>query len=654
MSGLELIGAVAVAIALLGVLGIPLALAVGLRGFWVVGAAPAFAVTMIAGTAVVAPLAGMTWSVLPVVLVTVIVGLAIALTRRAIGRRLPQSVVPTAESTARRRFDPWVTGALVVAAVVLTVRVLQIIQSPSSISQTFDNIFHLNGIRFVLETGNASPLHLGSMTSPDGSLPFYPAGWHALTSLVVQLSGVSIPVAVNAVVLTTSALIWPVSIMLLSRTLLGSAPAVAVATGALAASVPAFPILLMDYGVLYPFQLALALLPAALAAVLPLLRLVPVRGPQAPGWWGLVLIGMIPAIAISHPGALVAWLALSVPFVIVFAWRAVRQTTGRTRVLVVAGFMLYLVVGAVLVRVLRPPAEARGWPVQMSVLDAVWTTLSVSMWYLVPSFVVAAAVILGGVWALVDRRLPGLLALAMYLVGAGLFIVVAALPWAALRDALTGSWYNNLPRLAAILGIALVPIAAYGISRTWTAVARAVARRRSADTARPWIGPVAGIAAGAVLLVAMQVVVLDRAVSWASPLYRLDASSPLLTSDEYALLTRLPQHVPEGMVVAGSPWTGASLAYALGDRPVLMPHTLMQISDEMDDINEGLDTAGPDSAACAAVRDLGVGFVVDFGVQEVHPGTHPFPGLDELADSDRVRLVDEEGSARLYEIVACG
>lgn len=648
VSGLELFSAIAAGAALLAVLGVPLALAVGLRGFWIAGAAPAFAVTMIAGTAIIAPWLGLSWSLIPVLIVTLVVGVVIGIARRRIGRRGDSTT-----AARRSRFDPWVTGSLIVAGAVIALRLGQIIGAPENISQTFDNIFHLNAVRYVLEQGNASPLHLGSMTSPDGTLPFYPSGWHAFASLIVQLTGVSVPVAVNAVVAVTSCIVWPVSIMLLTRTLLGPVPALAVATGALAASIPAFPILLMDYGVLYPFQLGLALLPAALAATLPLLRLVNVAEPQGWGWWALVLAGMIPGMAIAHPGAFVAWLALSAPLVVAYVWRAFGRAGKRNRLLVLAAFFLYVVIGAVLVRVLRPPAEARGWPVQMSVIDALWATASVSMWYLVPAVVVAAAVLVGVIWAVIDRRLPALLALAIYAVAAFLFIVVAALPWPQLRDALTGSWYNNLPRLAAILGVALVPLAAFGIARTWQSIA-ASAKKRDAARAPRWVAPTVGVAAGAALLVGMQVVVMDRAIAWASPLYRLDASSPLLTADEYSLLERLPEHVPEGVVVAGSPWTGASLAYAIGDRPVLMPHTLMQISAEMEALNDGLDTATPQSAACDAVRELGVGFVVDFGAQEVHPGTHPFPGLDDLADSDRVRLVDEQGSARLYEVVGCG
>ena len=96
------------------------------------------------------------------------------------------------------------------------------------------------------------------------------------------------------------------------------------------------------------------------------------------------------------------------------------------------------------------------------------------------------------------------------------------------------------------------------------------------------------------------------------------------------------------------------MAYALADRPVLMPHTLMEITHDLELINDGLNGANPGDAVCAAIAALHVGFVLDFGPQEVHGATHEFPGFEDLAGSDRVRLVDQEGEARLYEIVACG
>ncbi len=647
MTLLNLLWAAFVGLGILAVIGAPLAWAVGLRGFWIVAAAAPFAITIIGGTAVVAAWVGLPWSLLPVMLMTLVVGGAIYLIRRRVSPRTSPSV--------KGRVDGWLIVSLVAAGLIIALRVVQIIGAPDHISQTFDNIFHLNGVRFVLNEGNASSLHLGSMTSPRGTLPFYPAGWHALTSLVVQLSGATIPVAVNAVTLVVSAVVWPVSAVLLTRTLFGGHPAVTVAAALLSASVPAFPILLMDYGVLYPLQLGLSLTPVALAATFHLLGLGDSRQPKEWGWWALVLVGVIPGVTIAHPGAFVAWLALSVPMAGLFAWRwfSRARTPGR-KVIVVGAVVAYLVAGVMLVRILRPPLEARLWPTQMSVLDAIGQMLAVSAWYLVPAVVVGSAILLGIVWAVIDHTRASLLALAMYVIGVGLFVVVASLPFPQVRDALTGSWYNNLPRLAALSVLPMIPVGAYGVARTWQTILALPPLRRGVASLPPTARGVLTAVVATALALLLQGPAMQRAVDWAWPQYRLDANSPLLTSDEHALLERVDEHVPEGVAIAGSAWTGTSLAYAIANRPVLMPHTLMDVSDPIAAVNDGLDSAQSGDAVCRALADLDVGFVLDFGSQEVHPGKHDFPGLDELARSEAVRLVDSEGAARLYEIVACG
>lgn len=641
---------VALTLALFAVLGVPPGLAVGLRGFWVIGAAPAFAVTLIAGTAVVASWLHVPWSVLPVIVVTAIVGGVIFLLRwRFAGRGESSSPAPATGTVA-------LVLAVLGAVAVVAWRVLEIIQAPGNISQSFDNIFHLNGIRYILREGDASSLQLGRMTSPDGSLPFYPAAWHAVVSLIVQMSGASIPVAVNAVVVVVAAIIWPLSAVLLVRTMFGTRPAYTVMAAVAAIGVPAFPLLLMDYGVLYPLQMSLALLPVSIAAALRVFKLSHVEPPARLPWGILVLLGAVVGMTLAHPGGFVAWLALTAPAVVAAflrAGRAVRST--RRRVVLAIGFVAYLAVGAMLVKVLRPPAEARGWPTQMSVGEAVWQALSLSMWYLVPAVVIAAFTLIGLVLAVMSRQPRALVAAAMYGIAAALFVVVAALPYPSVRDALTGSWYNNLPRLAAVLVVATVSLAAYGAGRTWYLLRDRFAPSTDAGS-RSGLFWAAG---GAVVALAMAVVVqlagpVSRAVDWAAPSYRLDDASTLLNLDEYRLLQRLPNEVPVDAVIAGSPWTGTSLAFAISDRRVLMPHTLMYISGEMAQINNHLDDARRGDATCAALADLGVDYVLDFGRQEVHPGYHAFPGFENLANSSSVRLLDEQGAARLYRIVACG
>lgn len=643
MTWLDLIGAVGVLLAITAVIGGSVAWAVGLRGLWLIAAAPAFFATITAGAAIVAPWMGLGWSLLPVVIVAVLIGGVSAAIRVVVGRGRPR------KPATSRRFDIWVLIALALPAAVLVWRCVEILGAPGSFSQTFDNIFHLNGVRYVLDTANASSLHVGFMTSPSGSLAFYPAAWHGVVALIVQLTGVTIPVATNAMIIVVSAGVWPVGAVLLARTLAGARPAVAVAAGAVAAGVPAFPILLLDYGVLYPLLYGLALLPFALAVVAGMLGVAKDAPHLDAGWWILVFAGAIVGMTLAHPGAFVALLALSAPMVCAVVVRAMRRRGWRRRALTIAGFLSYLVAGVLLLKVLRPPLAARGWPLSHSMGDALVTVLAGSMWYQVPAYAVAVLVILGIVWTLIDRTREAWLMLAMYLVGAWLYVVVVALPLPHLRDAFTGSWYNNAPRLAAIFVVALLPLAAYGAARTWTWLrARIPAGTRQRV---PRGGAIAaGLAAAVALVAVAQIGAVPRAVEWASSTYRMTTESALVSSDEYALLGRLDDEVPESAVVAGDPFAGAALAYALADRRVLLPHALVEMDDVRTRIVEALHEGRFDAAACRAADEDDVRYILDFGTVGVHG---PVQGYADLERSPQVTLVDQQGDARLYELTGC-
>lgn len=644
MEMLSLLWPVLVLLGVYALLGWSLALLMGLRGLWAAAIAPVFATTVIGLGSTIAGWIGVRWSILPALATALVIAAGIVIARRATGAK------DTVRFPARWRW--WTLGVLVVTGLAIALLVVRVLQTPEAISQSFDNIFHLNAIRYIIDTGIASSLEIGQMTSPTGGLPFYPSAWHATVAIVVQLSGASIPLAINAAAITTAAVMWPLSILVLSRTLLGSTPSVMIGTGIVAAAVPAFPLLPMDFGVLYPYQLALAALPVLLAATASLLGIGRSARQLAPGWWGLAIVGALPGIALAHPGGFVGWLALSAPMVIVFAvrlWLASNRT-GR-RIWILAGSIAYAVVGVLLLRALRPPLTTRQWPTEAGLGEALWRVLSVTLFYPAGAWLVGIAILVGLYWVVRERSAELIVVASLWLVGAALFVAALSFPWGNLRDALTGSWYNNWPRLAALFALALVPLAALGISRTADAVSTALRRRRVSATVRLTVA----IAASLLAFVAFHLQVAPKAEEWASNVYGYDDSSYLLTSDELSLLQRVDDIVPEDAVIAGSAYTGAGLAYALADRQVLMPHALMDISDDLELVNEHLADAASMPEVCDAIDALDVDYVLDFGSDEVHKkDLNPLPGVQDLEDSPAVRLIDSEGDARLYEVIACG
>ncbi|WP_454172474.1 DUF6541 family protein [Microbacterium maritypicum] len=640
MGWLDLGLALITVIAIVLVPGVVISSVLGMRGFarWAL-AAPA-GTTVIVLAAIVAPVIGMSWGLLPLAVCALVVLVLVAVLAFVV-RRAKGAV----DSPARLR-TPWLL--LGGAAVLVAVQFAFVIGAPDNFSQTFDNIFHLNAVRYALDTGSVSPLTIGTMTSaPSGGLPFYPSGWHAVTSLAVQITGVSIPIASNAVMFFYGAIVWPTSIVFLVATLFGTRTPVLVTAVAMSAATPAFPLLMIEYGVLFPYMMALSMIAVPIALVFEASRRV--------GWGErtrliTATLGSLPGAAVAHPGAFVAFLVFAGTILLVLWVRLLVSAAARRAKVVASVWMgLFVLVAAGLWFVLRPPAPARTWTTTETVGQAIGEVITASVWFAPVNIVLATLVIMGAVVAVRRRTTADWVALALFVAAAGLYVVVSGLPYWTPRDILTGAWYNNAPRLAALLPLAWVPLAAIGGAWLWP-VSQRLLSKVSAPRLRKSVSVLLVVA---VLVIVPQATSMRQAVTSAHGAFAVTPDSPLVNSDELALIERLDDEVPEDAVILGSPWTGTALAYALADRRVVMPHTLMDITEDMETLLLGLDSARPGSAVCDALDRLGVDYVLDFGTQEVNGGEHPYEGLDRLDRSESVREVDAVGDAVLYEVVLC-
>ncbi|MGO4493263.1 DUF6541 family protein, partial [Arthrobacter sp. 2YAF22_2] len=369
--------------------GLLLAWAMHARGFSVFALAPVFSVSLISVTAVVCPFIGVSWSLLPVVVLAAVASaVAFLLSRRSRRTWQPQRAFDA-------RFGFAMLGTLL-AAVTVGARLVYAFGSPDSISQTYDNIFHLNAVQYILHTGQASSLTVGGMTG----IPFYPAGWHAVVSLTAQLSGASIPVAVNATNLVIGAVVWPMGCIFLCQQVLGQSKIAALLAGVLSAAFGTFPLMMVDFGVLYPNLLSISLLPAVLALGFQLLHLSAVPDMQ-PFMRYLAVLVAIPGLALAHPSTLMAFLAFLTPaviFVFVKSWRRWGRSWPASRRTAVA-WSGALAVGTAVVllawQAVRPIAEAAFWPPIHSPLGSLWELATNSEMNRPPAIVVSILMAVG-------------------------------------------------------------------------------------------------------------------------------------------------------------------------------------------------------------------------------------------------------------------
>lgn len=665
MTWLQTIPTIFVAALIVFVPGALLGRCLGARGLvWVATAAP-LTVSLVSVGAIAVEKLHLVWSAAPLLGITILVCIV------AVAVRLPRILRGRRE--AQRR-PPWKRpgGPLVVAiaagfavpALILFIRFSKIFISPENISQTYDNVFHLNAIRFILNTGNGSSLSLGAL-DPSVTSSFYPAAWHDLAALVVGVTGVPIPVGVNALNMVLGALVWTTSSMYLANRLLGSRPAVFLATGALAAGFNAFPYLLVEFGVLYPNFLAVALLPVFMALGADMLQLsVPPR--PHPGRAGILMAAGLPGLALSHPSVLMAlgifalaplltWLVLALRNAITgrISWR---WALGGAAALT----MVYALTLTYLWGVIRPSKAASSWKPFQTVPQAIGEALTNGILGR-PMPWLAAVLMLVGAYA-VFRQRRGYWVLGAYSISAFLFVVVSAFEQNDLRNFFTGVWYNDSYRLAAMLPVFALPLAVMGA--VWLVdlvlesnLGRPVKKNPGAIPAfvrSRKAGQIFGAAAWIALIVLAQGFAVATAQGTARATYDLTAHSQLLTVDEHAILMRLGEHVPDDGVIIDNAASGSALAYALADRKVLMP--AVGTSPSVDDsiVLGYLPSLGKDSAICDAVKRLGSYYILDFGAQEVNGMVHVFPSSKSLAALPGLKLLDQAGSAKLYQITTCG
>ncbi|MFC0675653.1 DUF6541 family protein [Brachybacterium hainanense] len=679
--------AVLASLAVLALPGLPLALGLRLHPLARAALLAPLSVAVVSIAAEGADLLGIPWSPLVPLLLGLILGAPLLALRRreVIGRirDLPGRIARSATALA-------MTAGLLLGGVIMLVRALTMMGGIDQVSQTYDAVFHLNAIRWILDHESASAWTVGSMTAlPGAPGTFYPAGWHQLASLVTVLSGGDIVLACNVLMLVLAIVVWPLGVLALVRLCTSSGNLGLFLAGALAGISPAFPLMLMSWGIVWPNFLSTVLLPPLILLGAHLVGLVP-RAEERIGLAAMPVLFLLSGLALglAHPQGIFALLVLAVP---IAAWavlahastllrarrarvrgpRPDREEAGRlARALVstrgqllrAAGTAAILLAASIVIWPrFRPSQESSVWGPYTDHTHAFLEAISLAGTGGLPGVAVGTAMVAATAGLLL--RGQGRWLLPAFAASSALFMASAAMWDADLRYELTGNWYSDTFRIAAIPVVVGIPLLAAGLDGLMGSVRDRLGALRPtpAEPASTLPGAAAGIPGPLALALSLGLVLAITAGTVLGPagahaqhqLTENWTDGELLTADERALLELIPDHVPEDAVIAVNPWNGGALAYAISDRQVLNRFMGFQAEPEVHLLNRALDEAQEDPEVCDAAAELDVRYALDFGPRELFGKEATYVGLNEITTSGAAEVIAQVGEARLLRMSPC-
>lgn len=634
--------------------GLPLTYAIGLRGLAAWGLAPVLGVALMSTTAVVAAKAGVRWSIPLVLVVTAVV----AVLAGAVAFLL-RGIAPPRRNDARRPRLAAVLG-LVPTVLVGAYVVVNGMSNPDQLNQTYDAIFHYNALAYVLDAGDASSLSMSTLGNPNIAQTFYPAGWHAVGSLVAMTTGASIAVVANVFSGVIAALVWPVACLLLVRQIVGPSVAAMAITGLVSVSFTAFPWGLLAFGVLWPNTLAMSLVPAALAMVLSIAGLA--REDLIGRRRAIALTPILfVACALAHPNTVFSLAVIAIfPLAIgVHRWATRLHREGRTRrALLGVGVVVLVLLG--LYRYISRAEMFRGPRAQY------WAPFET------PARAVGEVVLnapngRNALWALSLLMLVGVVAawrvktrrwlVPAFVVTGFLYVLTASInrPDTA---RFTGYWYNDSFRLAAMLPLTGVPLVVLGV----LLVAEKLVHRTTTLKLEPRLGALRTTTAFSLVLMSGLMVLsrlfyVDNQVNTISGVYAFPdpLNGTLVDATEQRFTARLADEVPEDAVVANNPWDGSAMMLSEVARKPLFRHVAANWSADQDYVANHLADAATDPKACEAANRLGVKYLLvgnkTFWTWDTRVAQ--YPGIAVPPSTAAFELVAADGSVKLYKLVGC-
>lgn len=592
-------------------------------------------------------------------------------------------------------------GYCVIGVVLFCLVYLNALPSLDAVPEDYDNIFHFNLVRSFINSESWSLLNVSIYLDTAGIYPapfavkgvYYPAAWHVLCAFPVSILGVDMGIAANALNLVLVAIVFALAMFAFLGELFNYHLVKLVFGAAIVFAFSAFPWVMVAFWALYPNLLSMILVPLVVALFL---RATKRNAPLAMRirYFGLTIIGVF-SQAFCQPNSVFVDVVILASYVTYSTTKALLRQAKRNPVSLVgqheetasapsasvsSGLWRIRILGCIVVLAIltiwfvfsKAPFMQHVvdffTPPIMSTGQALASSISLSLAISSPQYALGILVLIGAIYILVRER-NMIWLLVSYIIALVLFIVSASLGDVWVKHFLTGFWYSDPYRVAAIVPLVGIPLAVLGLDAIFKFLLGLATR---VFPSASWSKVVSFSVVFCVAAITIYVPgAVGNANSNAFKFLRF-ASADVVTAEnrvayseeEQVFVKKAMQIIGEDEVVLNNPFDGSMVAYGLSGLPVYnrwrSNYNTTSESSESAILRKRLNQLSTDEEVQDIIEDLGAGYVLSLGKSEKRmkilfydydPDT--WSGFNQISeDTPGVELVLSDGTRKLYKIVS--
>lgn len=506
----------------------------------------------------------------------------------AVGRTNSQrfSCVSSKKEIVNRHFDVLALVVyLIIGLCVTTYVYVSSLDGPSSFVPTYDNVFHYGLVRSFVDSGywsvlDASVYPFGSAGAQEWApLPgggYYPAAWHVLCALAVDITSAPVPLAANSVNAIVSGVVYPSGMCLLMTSIFSDRRKVVLSGALFTSSFWAFPFLLLNVWPLFPNTLSLSLFGQFASCFIFALGFKIDRNARVAGIAGFVM--SVASSVFSQPTTVFTVAVFLIPFCVwrsvAFAGHICAGSSHLFKIKIAVGVFAAVLCGLIWVICYKLPflqsLVGYYWAPIKSISEAAFDVASLSFVGDYPQLILALLVALGLLCTLLKRQ--DLWISFSFLISCSIFVASSALGDNWMKHLLSGFWYTDPYRVGAFTSIFAVPLASLGFCCLVDVVVRLLPKKILGKESR--ISAIAGLFITVLFCVfnfsfTMIPGMDSSGLSAFGAVYQNGANlnsaekSWVYDLEEIEFVEKVIDVIPEDSLVVNQPFDGSLLAYGI-------------------------------------------------------------------------------------------